>query len=106
MAKKEVSPKAEATEPKEAPKPKKSIIPISAKELPKIISEKHDSVSDFLKVDYVKRLVTIEFKGDVPNVHNTLNKYTDELRSAFQAANLPGWKAFFMANGKKFVSTL
>ena len=106
MAKKEELPKAEATEPKEAPKPTKPIVPILAKELPKIISERHDDIPNCLTVDYIKRLVTIEFKGDVPNVHNTLNKYTDELRSAFQAANLPGWKAFFMAEGKKFVSTL
>jgi hypothetical protein len=106
MAKKEVSPKAEATEPKEAPKPKKPIVPISAKELPKIISERHDDIPDCLTVDYVKQLVTIEFDGDVPNVFNTLNEYTDELRKTFQAAGLAKWKAFFMANGGKFVSTL
>lgn len=103
MAKKEVAPKAEV---KEAPKPKKPIIPISAKDLPKIISENHDDIPDCLAVDYVKRLVTIQFDGEVPNEKNTLNKYTDELRKTFQAAQLPGWKAFFMANGKKFVSTL
>lgn len=98
--------KATAAELSKAVKAQSPVIPIPAKELPRIIAGDKADFPKCLKVEFVKKLVIIEFKGEVPNVKNTLNKYTDDLREAFAAAELPGWKAFFIAGGVKFVSTL
>ena len=88
------------------PKPKKPDVPISSRDLAKLISDPDSKIPEFMEVKHQGKVIIIHFDGEIPNVLNTLNHYTDELRKAFTMASLPGWKAIFMANGKRYVSTL
>ncbi len=106
MAKKSDVPTGSTAKAEATPKPKLPEVPIPAKDLAKLIANKDSDIPPFMVVDWRRKAITITFEGEVVHVLNTLNKYTNELRSAFQMASLPHWKAIFMANGKRFVSTL
>lgn len=105
MAKKSIAPTG-STDKEAVPKPKKPDVPYSAKEVAKLISDKDSEIPEMMKVNRTSRVITMHFDQEIPNVLNTLNHYTDELRKAFATASLPRWKAIFMANGKQYVSTL
>ena len=106
MSKKTTDSTGTTAKAKATPTPKKPEFPVSAKELPKLLSDEDKSLPDGVTMKAIQRVVTIVFTDELPFVLNTLNKYTDELRAAFQKASMPGWKAIFMANGKRYVSTL
>ena len=108
MAKQTESPKGEAksaAEPKAAETPKKPEFPISAKKFPEYL-KKDAELPACLTIDHIKKRATITFEDELPNVFNSLNKYTDELREAMSAAKIEGWMAIFMANRKRFISSI
>jgi len=106
MAKKSVKSTGKTVNIKETAKPEKPDQLLPAEEVAQIISDTDSKIPPNMEVFRIGMKITMTFKGEIPNVHNTLNKYTDELRNAFRTANLPGWKAVFLANGGRYVSTL
>ena len=82
-----------------------SVFPFDPVEVPKLVLEK--TLPEGMEVDRPpKCIVRIKFKGTILNEINLLNHYTDELRKAFKTASMPGWKAIFFVNERRYVSTL
>jgi hypothetical protein len=105
MAKKTDEPTGSTATAKATPKPKKPDLLLPAKKVAQIIFD-NSKPPDSMVVNRTGRVITFTYTEELPFVLNTLNKYTNELRKAFQVASLPKWKAVFMANGKQYVSTL
>ncbi len=106
MAKKSSEPTGSTATAKATPKPKKSDVLLSANVVAKIILNKDAKPPESMVVNKIAKVITFTYAEELPFVLNTLNKYTNELRNAFKISSLESWKAIFLANGKRYVSTL
>lgn len=92
-----------ATEEKKVEKP---YLSFELKDVPKLITGEDELPVEFQKVNKAARSFELHLAPTEKGVINMLNKFTDDMRKAFQKASLPGWKVFFYVNGGRYVSTL